>query len=51
MKIGLATYTDADGVRRIGVAGEEVDVHADDLKRFDGLNGGAPAPKKRARKA
>jgi hypothetical protein len=46
----MVTYTDPDGVRRYGVEGEQVDVHADDLARFDKVNGGAPqgdaAPKK-----
>ena len=56
VQLGMATYTDPDGVRRIGQAGEEVDVAADDLRRFDGLNGGppeqdTPAPKKRPAKA
>ena len=39
---GMVTYTDEDGAQRFGVAGEEVHVHADHLKRFDRLNGGAP---------
>jgi hypothetical protein len=51
--IGMATYTDVDGARRIGLAGEQVDVHADDVARFDAVNGTAPprktaAPQKRA---
>ncbi len=51
--IGLASYVDPDGVRRIGLAGETVQVHADHVKRFDELNGAppkdTPAPKRRAR--
>jgi hypothetical protein len=46
----MVTYTDAEGVRRYGVAGEHVNVHDDDLERFDRVNGGAPqrsAAKKR----
>jgi hypothetical protein len=38
-------------VTRIGVAGEEVDVHPDDVKRFAAANGiieVAAAPQKRA---
>jgi hypothetical protein len=39
VKIGLATYRNADGVvGAIGFQGEEVDVHSDDVKRFDELN-------------
>lgn len=52
--IGMVTYIDADGARRIGVAGEQVDVHADDLERFDAVQGivrvDVPAPKKQAAK-
>jgi len=47
VKQTLASYRDADGVLRYALAGEMVDVEADDLKRFDEANGGAPAPKKR----
>ena len=45
---GMVTYTDTNGVRRMGQAGEEVDVQADDLKRFDKLNGGVEATEKAA---
>lgn len=39
VKTGLATYRDADGAfGAVGFRGEEVDVHADDVKRFDELN-------------
>lgn len=39
VKIGLMTYTNADGVAgTVGFQGDEVDVHADDVKRFDELN-------------
>ena len=47
VKQTLASYRDADGVLRYALAGEMVDVEADDVKRFDEANGGAPAPKKR----
>jgi hypothetical protein len=53
MSIGMVTYTDPDGVRRIGQAGETVDVHDDDVARFDRVNSTAPeeqAPKKRPAK-
>jgi len=49
--LGACTYTDVNGVTRIGVAGEEVDVHPDDVKRFAAANGiieVAAAPQKRA---
>jgi hypothetical protein len=48
---GLLSYRDADGAWRHALQGEEVDVHADDLKRFDEANGGEPegaAPAKKA---
>ena len=47
---GMVTYRDPEGATRYGVAGEEVDVHADHVARFDQLNGGPPekpAPAKR----
>lgn len=47
---GLASYRDADGVWRHALAGTEVDVHADDLKRFDEANGTAPEKKAPAKK-
>lgn len=40
--VGMVTYTDPSGVPRFGVQGETVQVHSNDLKRFDALNGGAP---------
>ena len=52
VQLGMTTYTDVNGERRIGQAGEQVNVADGDLKRFDKLNGGAPkdAPStKRAR--
>ena len=53
--IGMVTYADADGRRRIGQAGETVDVPADDVARFDRINGtvpeAKPAPKKQAPRA
>jgi hypothetical protein len=51
VQIGMTTYTDVNGARRIGQTGEEVDVHADDLARFDRVNGGAPAEDKPVKKA
>ena len=39
VKIALMTYQNAKGLGGcIGFRGEEVDVHADDLERFDELN-------------
>lgn len=39
VKTGLATYRDADGqYGAVGFRGDEVDVHPDDVKRFDELN-------------
>ena len=35
---GFTTYVDASGATRFAVAGEEVDVHASDLARFDKVN-------------
>jgi hypothetical protein len=56
VRSGLMTYVGPDGVQRFGVAGDEVDVHPDHLKRFDEVNGGAPEqqdaePKQPAKKA
>lgn len=50
VRLGMASYIDADGVPRIGLHGEEVLVHADHVARFDRLNGtpqDTPAPKRR----
>jgi hypothetical protein len=39
VKIGLMTYTNAKGdAGCVGFRGDEVDVHADDVERFDELN-------------
>jgi hypothetical protein len=48
--IGMVTYTGPDGVRRIGVQGERVDVADSDLKRFDDVQGvvRVDVPKKQA---
>lgn len=35
----LATYIDEHGVTRYALAGETVDVHPDDVKRFNEANG------------
>ena len=43
--IGMTTYTDPDGIPRIALAGETVDVHPDHVKRFDELNGAPPEEK------
>jgi hypothetical protein len=46
----LSSYRDADGVMRYALKGETVNVHADDLERFDEANGvvTAQAPTKKA---
>jgi hypothetical protein len=55
VKRTLVSYLDEEGIRRYGLAGEHVSLHADDLERFDKANGGAPdsppdpAPKRRPR--
>lgn len=38
VKIGLISYKAADGSLRDGFYGETVDVHGDDVKRFDAAN-------------
>jgi len=38
VKLGFVVYTDVDGRATHGNMGEEVDVHEDDLARFDRLN-------------
>jgi hypothetical protein len=48
VKQTLASYRDADGVMRYALAGEIIDVGADDLERFDRLNGTTPAPTSKA---
>ena len=57
VQVAIATYTDENGARRIGQAGEVVNVHPDDLARFAEVNGivevqapSKPAPKKAPRK-
>lgn len=42
IRSGIGTYQDVDGQWRHGVLGDEVDVHEDDLDRFDRLNPAAP---------
>lgn len=42
IRSGIGTYQDVDGQWRHGVLGDEVDVHEDDLERFDRLNPPAP---------
>ena len=52
---GMVVYTDVNGVQRMGLRGETVDVHPDNLARFASLNGGievaAPAKKAAPKKA
>lgn len=36
--LGSAVYRDATGAVRRGRAGQEIEVHADDVERFDRLN-------------
>lgn len=43
VRTGVATYLGADGMWRFGVQGATVDVHPDDLARFDRLNPDAPS--------
>ncbi|MDF2554134.1 MAG: hypothetical protein K0R60_29 [Microbacterium sp.] len=38
IRIGFLRYRDADGKPQLGFHGEDVDVHEDDLERFDALN-------------
>jgi hypothetical protein len=39
VKTGLATYVNAKGqAGSVGFQGEEIDVHPDDVERFDALN-------------
>ena len=50
VKQTLATYVDEEGIRRYGLAGETVNVHADDVERFDEAQGviTVEAPTKKA---
>lgn len=43
IKTGVGTYVDRKGLHQFGLMGAEVDVHVDDLERFDRFNVG-PAP-------
>ena len=43
VRIALASYRRADGAETYAMLGETVDVHPDDLERFDRLNGAAIA--------
>lgn len=38
IKVGVMSYLTADGLPAFGMHGQEVDVHGDDLERFDRLN-------------
>lgn len=38
VKLGLMAYLDPEGVDRWGFAGEEIDVHPENVERFDSLN-------------
>lgn len=51
VKQTLASYRRADGSMGYALAGETVDVAADDIKRFDEANGGAPEGSTPAKKA
>ena len=43
IRAGIATYRSADGREGVfGFLGDEVDVHKDDLERFDRLNPAEP---------
>jgi len=46
IRTGVATYRGVDGRSRFGLMGAVVDVAADDVERFDRLNG-APAETER----
>lgn len=47
VKIGVMTYKGADGFPRVAFNGDEVEVQADELERFDALNNyGEPEGKK-----
>jgi hypothetical protein len=48
---GLLSYRDVDGVWQHALGGTEVDVHADDLKRFDEANEPDKPKKAAAKKA
>ena len=39
VNLGMCTYTDVNGARRIGQLGEVVNVHPNDLARFAEVNG------------
>lgn len=43
IRTGAGTYRTSDGQWTHGILGDEVDVHSDDVERFDRLNG--PEPK------
>ena len=38
IRTGIGSYRDANGLARFGFLGETVEVHDDDLERFDRLN-------------
>jgi len=42
IRTGVGTYMGADAAWRFGMQGETVDVHEDDLERFDRLNPAEP---------
>jgi hypothetical protein len=52
VKQTLVSYLDEEGIRRYGLAGETVSVHADDVGRFDEAQGviTVEAPTKKAPK-
>jgi hypothetical protein len=45
VKVGVMSYVNADGLNQFGLLGATVDVHPDDVERFDRLNVvAAPTP-------
>lgn len=38
IRTGIGSYVDTKGLNQFGFLGEEVDVHDDDIERFDRLN-------------
>lgn len=51
VNLGTIAFVDESGLNRYGTFGETVEVHPDNLERFDSLNGEPPEDKKPARKA
>lgn len=51
VNLGTIAFVDESGLHRYGTAGETVEVHPDNLERFDSLNGEQAEEKKPARKS